>query len=122
MTWTLSAPVAFGLTMHSGKPYIVVDTKVEGVVLPDYLMEEDEVTLNFPITDGHPSVDDLVADLRGISTVLTFGREPFAISIPWIAITCVHDGNGRGWVRDDTKIESSIEPKKKFTVIQGDKK
>lgn len=78
-----------------------LDARREGVVLPERLLGDGHVRLNY----GYhftPPIPDLVVDDEGIHATLSFDRRPFGTFVPWRAIYLIadFDGNGAVWQED----------------------
>jgi len=72
--------------------WVFVDSAVKGVSLPANVHKDDAGTV--PLTFGMSlpvNIPDLIADDRGISATLSFGRKPFPCFIPWAAVICITD-------------------------------
>jgi stringent starvation protein B len=59
-----------------------------GVVIPDQLMGQEAVVLDFGRRAPTP-IEDLLCDAGGISGTLRFGGEYFWCSVPWAAVVAI---------------------------------
>ncbi len=62
---------------------VVVAPSAQGVVLPEYLQEEDLVRLNLVVGRDAPEV---LLDEWGIRATLTFRGRRFDVAVPWAAV------------------------------------
>jgi hypothetical protein len=78
-----------------------LDARRDGVVLPERLLADGHVRLNYGYHFS-PPIPDLVVDDDGIHATLSFDRRPFGTFVPWSAIYLVadFDGNGAVWQDD----------------------
>jgi stringent starvation protein B len=78
-----------------------LDARRPGVVLPERLLGEGHVRLDY----GYgltPPIFDLKVDDDGIHATLSFNRVPFATFVPWSAVYLIadYDSNGAVWEQD----------------------
>jgi hypothetical protein len=78
-----------------------LDARRPGVRLPERLLGEGHVSLNY----GYrltPPIADLDVSEDGITATLSFNRQPFATFVPWTAVYLIadFDGNGAVWQED----------------------
>ena len=78
-----------------------LDARKDGVVLPERLLADGHVRLDY----GYhftPPIPDLIVDDDGIHATLSFNRLPFQTFVPWSAVYLIadFDGNGAVWQDD----------------------
>jgi hypothetical protein len=78
-----------------------LDARRDGVVLPERLLGDGHVRLNY----GYhftPPIPDLAVDDDGIHATLSFDRRAIATFVPWSAVYLIadFDGNGAVWQDD----------------------
>lgn len=70
---------------------VLIDTKVEGVCLPSYLMKEEKVVLQYGKNLAFP-IPDFMAGDDGVTATLSFHKSTFKTFIPWDAIKGIAPG------------------------------
>lgn len=74
-------------------PYLLVDTSLQGVVVPEDYIANDQLILNI----GPAAVKDLLIDSEGVSFSARFGGVPMAVFVPTVAILALYaKENGQG--------------------------
>src|SRR5262252_7456888 len=75
-----------------------LDARRTGVCLPDALLDDGHVRLNYGYRFS-PPIPDLVLDDEGIHATLSFNRVPCKTFVPWCAVYLIadFDGNGAVW-------------------------
>jgi hypothetical protein len=78
-----------------------LDARRDGVSLPERLLGDGHVRLNYGYHFA-PPIPDLLVDDDGIHATLSFDRRPFTTFVPWSAIYLIadFDGNGAVWQDD----------------------
>jgi len=72
--------------LSRGKVYIHINPRLDGVALPDHLMERQSVPL--VIAWQAPGID-LELGTQRIEATLRFGGEPFRCCVPWGALLAI---------------------------------
>ena len=74
-------------------PYMLVDTSLQGVVVPEDYIANDQLILNI----SPAAVKDLLIDNEGVSFNARFGGVPMAVFVPTVAILALYaKENGQG--------------------------
>jgi hypothetical protein len=82
-----------------------VDARKGGVLLPDRLMAESDVSLEYGRDMPRP-IPDLLLTTEGIRATLSFDSRPFLSFIPWTAVFYLgRRGGGGYWYRDAAPAE-----------------
>ncbi|RAU17879.1 ClpXP protease specificity-enhancing factor [Nitrincola tibetensis] len=84
------------ITDNDMAPHIAVDTQVQGVMVPDQFMREEQLILNV----SYSAVKDLVMDQDGVSFNARFGGVPTNVFLPLPAILAIYareNGQGMGF-------------------------
>src|SRR4051812_4790498 len=78
-----------------------LDARKDGVVLPERLLADGHVRLDYGYHFA-PPIPDLIVDDDGIHATLSFSRLPFQTFVPWSAVYLIadFDGNGAVWQDD----------------------
>jgi hypothetical protein len=78
-----------------------LDARRDGVVLPERLLADGHVRLDYGYHFA-PPIPDLMVDDDGIHATLSFNRLPFQTFVPWSAVYLIadFDGNGAVWQDD----------------------
>ena len=87
--------------LEKSEARVHLDARRAGVVLPERLLQDGHVRLDY----GYgltPPIPDLDVAEDGIHATLSFNRVPFATFIPWTAVYLIadYDGNGAVWQED----------------------
>jgi hypothetical protein len=86
-----------------------LDARRDGVVLPERLLGDGHVRLDY----GHhfsPPIPDLIVDDDGIHATLSFNRAPFQTFVPWSAVYLIADFDGNGAVWQDDIPSDLLDP------------
>jgi stringent starvation protein B len=78
-----------------------LDARRPGVVLPDRLLGDGHVRLDYGL-HFTPPIPDLDVGDEGIRATLSFSRQPTVTFVPWTAVYLIadYDGNGAVWQED----------------------
>jgi hypothetical protein len=89
--------------------FVHVDTRLDGVVLPQPLLGRPQVALQLGHNMTIP-VRDLTMDPHEWSATLSFDRTPFFCTIPWSAVYLIvgDSGEGASWP-DDIPFEARVQ-------------
>ncbi len=71
---------------------ILIQTNITGLVLPEHLMKQEFVTLQYGLNLANP-IKDLAAGQDGIKATLSFHRKYFETFVPWDAVMMIAEGN-----------------------------
>ncbi len=71
---------------------VLIQTNVTGLVLPEHLMKQEFVVLQYGINLANP-IKDLSAGVDGIKATLSFQRKMFETFVPWDAVMMIAEGN-----------------------------
>src|SRR6476659_2426032 len=77
-----------------------LDARRDGVVLPERLLGDGHVRLDYGYHFA-PPIPDLTIDDDGIHATLSFNRLPFQTFVPWSAVYLIADFDGNGAVGQD---------------------
>src|SRR5690554_6375710 len=76
-------------------PYVLVDTTMPHVSVPEEFIENSQIGLNI----SPAAVEDLPMDDQGVSFKAHFGGVPNSAFVPTIGILAIHaEGNGQGMI------------------------
>jgi stringent starvation protein B len=95
--------------LSRGKVYIHINPRLEGVELPEHLMDRQSVPL--VIAWQAPGID-LVLGKERVEATLRFGGEPFRCCVPWAALLAIVADHAGAQVQ-----EPAQEPE--LEVLQG---
>jgi len=105
------------VALESGILFIVLDARVEGVVVPEAHTLNNGLTLEI----GHNMlvpIPDLELGEIGIFGTLSFGRTPFYVTIPWEAIYGLHVRYDQPRIRSTEKVpEPTPEERRKHLKL-----
>lgn len=101
MTMTPSRSYLLGalhqwITDNDLTPYLAVDARVQGVMVPDQFTLDDQLVLNI----GYSAVQHLSIDQTGVSFNARFGGVPMNVFIPLAAVLAIYakeNGQGMGF-------------------------
>lgn len=103
------------LGYFAGEPVkVLVDARVEGVLLPNHLMGKHEVLLDLGMRLQIPVTDLLATDAFGVSCTLSFGGKPHFCMIPWgsvLALTNAEQNYGRVWAPSLPPVDLDVRTK-----------
>jgi len=71
---------------------VILDSRVDGVILPSHLLGKEYVQLQYGMNLVRPIIDlNIGAD--GISATLSFNRKDFKTFVPWTSVLTMFPGN-----------------------------
>ena len=88
------------ITDNSLTPHVLVDAEVDGVDVPDHVIQKGKVVLN--IADG--AAEHLVLDNQTINFKARFSGKPYQISVPMDAVIAIYareNGQGMMFAQDE---------------------
>lgn len=88
----------FGELLNTGKTSVALNPAYPGVSLPEHLMSDPHVVIDWSLRFG---LVDFVYDLEGVRGTLSFNREPCFINIPWESVFLIRStgqpSNAKEW-------------------------
>ena len=100
----------FEKLINTGLVQVLVNPSAKGVALPEYLMKELVIPINWSFKFQIP---DFVFDAEGIRGTLSFGGKPTLIKLPWESIWAIMLVNN---VKDTAKIWENDAPPEVSTI------
>ena len=89
------------ITDNGMTPHVLVDAEIEGVDVPQHVIQKGKVVLN--IAAG--ATEHLLLNNQSISFKARFSGKPYAISVPMDAVIAIYareNGQGMMFAQDDT--------------------
>jgi stringent starvation protein B len=89
------------ITDNSMTPHVLVDAEIEGVDVPEHVIQKGKVVLN--IASG--ATEHLLLDNEAICFKARFSGKPYLINVPMEAVIAIYareNGQGMMFAQDDT--------------------
>jgi stringent starvation protein B len=90
---------------HAMTPYLLVNGLEEGVVVPEYYLEDGQIVLNL----SPSAIRDFVMDEKGFSFTASFSGEAISIEVPYPAVVSLYSKeSGQGIYTDEEDGHSAL--------------
>ncbi|MGE0785377.1 MAG: ClpXP protease specificity-enhancing factor SspB [Sandaracinaceae bacterium] len=109
-------PVVARALLERGSLFVHLDPRRDGVVVPPWFANQEELVLQFGFRLPLPIPDLFVDEEDGISGTLSFNRAPHSCRVPWPAVYAMSGDDGMGvvWEEDlPTEVAVSIEERRR---------
>ena len=87
--------------LRDGRVQVHLDSTIEGVILPDYLMGQVQVILN--LSYGFKPEVFLIDEL-GVQVTLSFGGKKFLCVLPWACVYVMQTLDSKGTIAGESEI------------------